>query len=156
LSFPYPTDSCKKHRPRFALRWSEKRGTSYPNPPNNGGREALGGGQFLAVAARVCELRNRDTSGDCRETPHRGHRNPPRGMMLSLPQENGARLTIPNVAYYQRVLEAFGFDVVVSDPRRLTMERHFPDNNKFDGASQERKALLPSFAVEIQRAIKLI
>jgi hypothetical protein len=77
-------------------------------------------------------------------------------MMLSLPQENGARLTIPNVAYYQRVLEAFGFDVVVSDPRRLTMERHFPDNNKFDGASQERKALLPSFAVEIQRAIKLI
>ena len=76
--------------------------------------------------------------------------------MLSLPQQNGARLMIPNVLYYRRVLEAFGFDVVVSDPQRLTMERHFPDNNKFDGAYQERKAIPPAFAMEIQSAIKVL
>jgi hypothetical protein len=76
--------------------------------------------------------------------------------MLSLPQQNGARLTIPNVLYYRRMLEAFGFDVAVSDPQRLTLERHFPDNNKFDDAFQERKALSPAFAMEIQSAIKVL
>lgn len=75
--------------------------------------------------------------------------------MLSLPQNNGSRISIPNVPNYRRVLEAFGFDVVMGGPTRLTMERHFPDNNGFDGAWQFREQIPAQFAAEVQAAIQL-
>ena len=76
--------------------------------------------------------------------------------MLQLPQLNNSRIRIPNIPNYRRLLEAYGFDVKQREPTTLLMERNAPDNNRYEGAWQERAAVPLEFETEVQRAIQII
>jgi hypothetical protein len=76
--------------------------------------------------------------------------------MLLLPQPNNSKIRIPKVPNYRRVLEAYGFDVVLDNGSALLMTRNAPDNNGYEGAWQERLAVPPEFEAEIQRQIQVV